>query len=265
MRTLIKRLIPPFIFDIFKQKNKYGYFGDYKTWQQAVSDSIGYKDKVILEKVKDSLLKVKNNQAVYERDSLIFKRKEYSWPVLAGLLLAASRNNNFLHILDFGGSLGSSYFQNMNILKHINLKWYIVEQPDFVKCGKEFFEDERLKFAFSIEDVLGDNISVFLASSSLQYIEEPYKILEKVVHAKIPYVIVDRTIFLTDSERITVQKIRPEIYPASYPARFLNEKRFLDLFKENYSLISDFSSYGTSQIDLGDKLGTLKGYLFELK
>src|SRR3990167_5203275 len=127
---MFKKLIPPIILEILKKPSKYGYFGNYKTWQEALNNSIGYDSTAILEKVKNSLIKVKNGEAVYERDSVLFNKIEYSWPVLAGLLWAASQSGNKLTVLDFGGSLGSSYFQNRNFLEHVNLKWYIVEQEN---------------------------------------------------------------------------------------------------------------------------------------
>jgi putative methyltransferase (TIGR04325 family) len=43
-------------------------------------------------------------------------------------------SQNKLSILDFGGALGSSYFQNRNILKNkLNFKWGIVEQEKLCK------------------------------------------------------------------------------------------------------------------------------------
>lgn len=40
----------------------------------------------ILQTVKNSLLKVKNAEIVYERDSVIFDEIEYSWQLLTGLM-----------------------------------------------------------------------------------------------------------------------------------------------------------------------------------
>src|SRR3989344_6555676 len=183
MKNFLKNIVPPILAKLIKKKPKYGFFGNYKTWQEAQADSIGYDSSVILEKVKNSLLKVKRGEAVYERDSVIFDKVEYSWPVLAGLLWVASQKENSLNVLDFGGSLGSSYFQNLNFLKHLkNLKWNIVEQENFVKCGKEFFENDNLKFFHSVEECLSANeIDVLLASSSIQYLEDPYSFLHKII------------------------------------------------------------------------------------
>ena len=81
---------------------KYGWFGNYSSWQDAKKDSVGYDSDLILEKVKNSLLKVKNGEAIYERDSILFDKMEYSWPLLAALLWIANKNMAKLNIIDFG-------------------------------------------------------------------------------------------------------------------------------------------------------------------
>ncbi len=259
----LKNFIPPILLRLIRTQSRYGYFGKYETWEDALKNSQGYDTPAILEKVKNAVTKVKNGEAVYERDSVIFNKKEYSWPVLTSLLWIASHDNNRLKVLDFGGSLGSSYFQNKNFLSHIDLTWYVAEQDNFVACGKKFFEDAHLKFVNSLEEVRDKDISVFLASSSLQYIQSPYAYMQKVVEKGFPYILIDRTAFLHSGERLTIQKVRPDIYEGSYPAWFLNEEKFKALFTGTYSLVAEFESIGARKIDLGDTHGYLKGFLFK--
>ena len=261
IKEQIKRFCPPIIVNAFKGKSKYGYFGNYKTWQQAKDNSGGYDSDLILEKVKDSLLKVKNGEMAYERDSVLFDQKQYSWPLLAGLLFIASEDKNRLNVLDFGGSLGSSYFQNKDLLKNIDLKWYIAEQDNFIQCGKKYFEDNVLKFVDGTDNAPIKDISVFIASSSLQYLEDPYDFMKKIIIKGFPYIIIDRTLFLPDREKICVQKVRPEIYDASYPVWFMNEKKFLDIFADKYEMISDFYSFD-GKVDLGGEIAIGKGFIF---
>src|SRR5262245_44680393 len=104
---------------------EYGWHGDFADWAEAKRACSGYDSDVILERVKAALLKVKRGEAVYERDSVLFDSKQYSWPVLASLLWIASQHQNRLTVMDFGGSLGSSYFQNREFLGHLTgLRWY---------------------------------------------------------------------------------------------------------------------------------------------
>lgn len=262
MKDIIKKIVPPIIFDLFRPAKKYGFFGDYQSWAEALKDSKGYDAPDILEKVKNSLLKVKNGEAIYERDSVIFSKIEYSWPVLTGLLWTASLNENRLDVIDFGGSLGSSYFQNRNFLAHVQgLKWSIVEQEKFVECGKKYFEDDQLKFYRSIEESLkSGRANVLLISSTIQYIEDPYSLLDEILKNKFDVIIFDRTTFIQGKDRLTVQKVPPRIYDASYPAWFLNKEKFLGKFKKDYNLITEFDSLG-GEIQIGK--GANKDTAFE--
>lgn len=257
IKDFLKNIAPPILLKLVQKKTKYGFFGDYKSWQEAKKDSIGYDNPAILEKVKNSLLKVKSGEAAYERDSVLFDKVEYSWPVLAGLLWIASQKESGLNVLDFGGSLGSGYFQNLNFLKHLkNFEWNIVEQENFVKCGKEFFEDGKLKFFYNIEECLTVNkVDVLLASSSLQYLEDPYSFIKTASGLNFDYIIIDRTPFFKNKDRIAVQKVNPRIYDASYPAWLINEEKFIGIIKDKYDLVADWKSlFGTIN---------LRGFIFK--
>lgn len=212
--------------------------GPFSSWEEASKVCGGYDDELILEKCKNSLLKVKRGEAVYERDSVLFNRVEYNFPVLAGLQRAALGNNDgSLCVLDFGGSLGSTYFQNREFLKPVkDLKWCIVEQDNFVRCGKEYFEDDSLKFFYSMEQAFAFHFpDVLLLSSVLQYLEDPYAFLHKVMGLQVEYIIIDRTSFLPDNEDVLmVQHVPESIYKASYPHWFFSETKFLRQFKTHY-------------------------------
>ena len=264
MRHLLSDLLPPALMRIYRNLTvEAGYFGDYPIWADAASASVGYDSELILNKVKEALLKVKSGEAVYERDSVLFDDIEYSWPLLAGLLWAASLNGNRLDLVDFGGSLGSSYYQNRRFLEYLQeLRWNVVEQERFVECGRRYFEDDRLRFYRDIDECLkGRKPGTILLSSVLQYLEKPYELLAKVLEFRFEVVIVDRTPFLGEGDdRITVQKVPPEIYDASYPAWFFNLERFLSFFSAGYELMADFETADRSNIP-----STYKGFIFRLR
>lgn len=214
-------------------------------------------------------MKVKNGEAVYERDSFLFDKVQYSWPVLASLLYVASVNDNRLNLLDFGGSLGSTYYQNKDFLKSLNeLTWNIVEQKNVAKCGAENFSDGHLKFYSEIGKCLKKNIPmVALFSASLQYLSEPYRALDQVFGKKIKFILIDRLVINDKRDLITVQNVDPVIYEASYPLWIFSERNILDYFKKNdYELLADFDALGGNFIIQKTFIaGSHKGYLFKLK
>ena len=220
IKNTLKAFIPPIIIAVLRRlrnssQNQVIWSGNYKTWEAAQAKCSGYDSDNILERVKNSLLKVKNGEAVYERDSVLFDKIQYNFALLAGLQKAALENGGKLTVLDFGGSLGSSYYQNKAFLSSLKqLTWCIVEQPHFVACGKEFFEDDNLKFFNTIEECL-EKISpnVLLLSSVLQYLETPYEWIEKFIGLNIPYIIIDRTAFIEEEHDIlSIQKVSDKIF-----------------------------------------------------
>lgn len=259
---IARKVTPPFIVDIYN--TIFGYRGDYKSWGDAVRDSVGYDSDIILSKVLDSSLKVVTGKAVYERDSVTLERIQYSWPLLAGLLWITSCKNNRLNIVDYGGSLGSSYRQNKAFLKHLQeLRWSIVEQEKFVQCGKEHFENDHLKFYDDLKACCLENQpDAILFSGVIQYLENPYALLEEVLSYNFDFLIFDRTTFMESGEdRLTVQKVKPTIYGASYPAWFFNREKFLAFLARDYELVAEFDALA-GVIRIGNRYGNDKGFIF---
>ena len=263
IKKFLKNITPPFLLKL-KGKPKYGFFGNYKSWEEAKSETDGYASEKIFEKVKDAALKVRRGEVAYERDSVIFDKKQYSWPLLSSLLWISSKQGNKLNLVDFGGSLGTSYYQNRSFLNHLSeLKWNIVEQKKFVETGKKMFSDGKLGFYYSIEDCLKEQkANVLLLSSVLQYLEKPYEFLEK-IHKDFEYIIIDRTPLFEKEDRIVVQKIPPRIYEASYPAWILNEEKLKKFMEKRYKLIADFDAHSGATIELGDTKAVYRGFIFK--
>lgn len=253
IKQIIKDFVPPIALKIYQNRtNKFRFIDDFSTWDDACKASSGYDSDLIISKVKDALLKVKNGKSVYERDSVLFDKIEYSWPLLAGLMWIAANENGKLNLIDFGGSLGSSYFQNRVFLQTLKeIEWNIVEQKHFVECGKNHFEDGILKFYESIEDCLGKQKqapNTILLSGVIQYIEKPYELIDYIINKKYKYLIFDRTTFnRRNNDKLVVQRINPAIFKASYPCWFLNKNRFLQMFENKYILISEFKSFENSE------------------
>ncbi len=254
--------LPPKLRLLLNRNRNVIWSGDYKSWNEAKRASAGYESSIIFDKVLKASIKVKNGHAVYERDSVLFGNIEYSWPLLSGILWIAGRNHNSLGVLDFGGSLGSSYFQNRNFLSHLTeFRWCIVEQKEFAQCGKKYFEDDHLHFYETIEDCFrNENIHMALLSSVLPYMEKPYELIEKIWNSGVRYVIIDKTPFLLSGnrDRLTVQKVPPAIYDASYPAWFFNRKKFFDFIENRYTVIAEFDCPDQANI-----ICEFKGFILE--
>lgn len=269
MRSIIKSLArnwcPPIVRGWLKNDSSLPHINfpsECSSWSEAESICSGYDSQEIVNKVLATTLKVKSGEYAYERDSVGFSSIEYSWPVLCGLLLAANANENKLSVLDFGGSLGSSYFQNQKFLSQLSsVNWSVVEQLAFVNAGKDNAASNDLHFYTSIDEcALEGHPNVILLSSVLQYVNSYHSVLDQVTAIGADFIIIDRTPFLKtgSKEKVFIQKVPDDIYRASYPCRFFVEKDFLQYFESReYLLCESFSSLD----DLDDR-AIWKGFIF---
>ncbi|RYY09511.1 MAG: methyltransferase, TIGR04325 family [Chitinophagaceae bacterium] len=244
----------------------YGWKGNYSSWAEAEKHCKGYDADNILEKVKSATTAVLAGKGAYERDSVIFQEHEYSFPLLSYLLLAHEVQGNRLNLVDFGGSLGSSFIQHRKFLDRLNnLKWNIVEQPKFVEAGREIFSNSKISFYNTIGQCIAEQgkPDMILISSTLPYLENPYEILRTIINHNFRFLAVDLTPFnYEDSDRITVQRVNPAIYDASYPCRFLSLKKLKEFLSEKYHIISEH--FNDSVIYLDGKPVRYQGFLMEL-
>lgn len=268
IKRSISANVPPAVFRLYRRLvQKVGYFGNYRTWSDAEADSTGYDGDAILRRVREATLKVKQGEAGYERDSVLFDRIQHAWPVLAGLLWIATKQGNRISVLDFGGSLGSSYRQNKGLLGHLaTFEWSIVEQENFVRCGQQEFQDHVLRFYLTIDDCLRERTpNVVLLSSVLPYVKDPYGVLAELVSRRFDFIIIDRTPLLDGArDRLTIQRVPAEIYEARYPAWMLGREKLLAMFTPDYELVAEFDALAGA-VDLGDGVARDTGFIFKRK
>lgn len=265
IKSVAKDWLPPVVVWTIRQLRGEGirFEGEFASWEDASARCAGYDAEHILAKVLDATLKVKSGEAAFERDSILFDEIEYSWPVTAGLMWAAACDEGRLDVLDFGGALGSIYFQNRKLLDTIsNVRWNVVEQSHYVQAGKVHVQDERLRFYLSIDECLGENQpNVALFSGVLQYLSGPFSSIKKIIKSNINVIILDRTIVNSSSlNSIYVQHVPASIYSASYPCWSLSEEALVSLFSSKYEMESSFPSLKFSALD---KIGSaFKGFIF---
>jgi putative methyltransferase (TIGR04325 family) len=239
--------------------------GDYPSWTDAVADSTGYDSDVIVERVTSAALKVKCGDAVYERDGVLFDEVEYSWPMLSGLMWVAARNGGRLDVVDLGGALGTSFYQNRRFLAPLtHVRWNVVEQPCFVEVGRRLFaDDERLRFHPDLDSCPIIDGEVLLLSSVLQYLAQPYAIAAAAAR-RCRYLLVDLTpVHDGATDRLTVQTVPPSIYPARYPCWLFSEAKLLSQLESAFEVVAAFDSHFSPDVRAGATRARYRGYILE--
>jgi putative methyltransferase (TIGR04325 family) len=249
-KSLIKALLPPIAITawqrLFNPTNRQPilFNGDFASWEEARRLSTGYSSQVIFERTRQASLKVKNGEAVFERDSVLFDKADWSWPLIACLSHVALVHGGRLCVLDFGGALGSIYLSYRTLFDSVpHLRWCVVEQMSYVDCGRKEFCDERLVFYSDVAECRRlEKPNVLLCSSVLQYLESPWAFVAASCEDPFEFILIDRTtVFRTGTrDRLTVQTVPEWIYPASYPCWMLNYDRLRSSFEQGYDVIAEF-------------------------
>ena len=226
-----------------------GWFGDYSSWAEVAALASGYDASQILANVELAALKAKRGECVFERDASCQFKQFYNWPLLASLFHCACQTGGRLRVLDFGGSLGSTYMQYRTEWGALlSVEWSVVEQPHYVLSGKKHIEDQTIRFFETVDLAMAErDFDILLLSSVIDYVEKPYELLYSLHNRGFRWVILDRTGFsLEGRDRLSLQKVPPSIYDASYPCWFLDQQKVCATFS-GYRVVWDFISFDETE------------------
>jgi putative methyltransferase (TIGR04325 family) len=221
------------------------FSGIYASWSEASANSTGYNAESILNQAIVATRKVISGEVKFERDGVTFDDPLYPFPLISALLRAAAEHAGELTVLDFGGSLGCTYFQCRDFLKGVKqLRWCVVEQPHYADAGNQYFVSDQLLFFKDVKEVWATHRpNVVLFSGSLQYLPDPYAVLRDTIDRLADYIIIDRHPFIEgEASVISLQTIPKQIVESSYPVWLFNEAEFRGQFSGRYAAIASFDA-----------------------
>ena len=239
-----RRFAPPALLKEVKWRLSTHFDGDYASWAEAKKHASGLDPGRTLPRILKATRAVVNGSALAEQDGIVRNQIEYTWPTLAAFMWVASQDTR-LHLVDFGGSLGSVYRLNARFLRPLkDVQWAVVEQPPFVLAGKRELEDGRLQFFHELESAFtAIRANVVLFSNVLQYLERPYDILNRTFKLGARYIVLDRTpIIESERDRLTLKTNGKHADVGSHPAWFFSRPRLFEHFAERYELVAEFEA-----------------------
>ncbi len=260
LRRTVRLLCPPLFLQLYECLTGVRYFGNYPDWESAAAECDGYEADLILKTVMSSVEKVLRGEAVFERDSQLFFTEAPEGELLAAVLLAAAGKKE-LSVIDFGGGLGSSFFQNRRFLEELpSVSWNIVEQRNFVDAGKRLPMPGCVRFYDRLEAALQDRTpDIIIFSCVLPYLPDPWRILRLAREVEPEFIFVGRTLlrYQQDHERIAIQKVPARLYQARYPIRLIGDRQLLKFMDERYRLVSRYGSWA-GEIRLNGESGPVR-------
>lgn len=224
--------------------------GDFATWAEARAASVGYEDGAVLRRVRAATRAVRAGAAAWERDGMLFTEPVMHASLLAALRAAAGeRGTGALDVVDFGGALGSTWWQHRAALRELRVHWCVVEQPEFVAAGREEFTGEGLTFEPTLAAACAQRKpAVILFSGVLQYVERPDEFLRQAVSSGATHIIIDRLPCWSGGRNwLAVQHTMPELGGGSYPAWIFDRVQFLAPLVEKFECVTEWP--GLDEVD----------------
>jgi putative methyltransferase (TIGR04325 family) len=205
----------------------WGFFGNYKTFAEALSDSTGYRTEEITRRAAGRL-------EAQKRDALTNHLDPRSQQILAALAVVLSHNpGQTLRVIDFGGGTGHYYYLMRRYLDH--LSWAVLETPEMAAaCGA--FANAQLSFHSSTDTLTGE-YDIVIMSSVLNFVEEPLATFRKLSERALFCLINRLPLIPSERDRLTIQRVPPSIYRASYPFWFFSENLFLRAIEDTHKVL----------------------------
>ena len=256
IRGLVRDLLPPLLIRQWRRWSgrSLRFAGRPADWAEAQRLSGGYDAADILDRVRRATRSVVSGRALHERDAVLSDEPQYPFAVIAALLRTADHQGR-LDVVDFGGSLGSSFRQCRPLLDRLtHLRWHVIEQPAFVAAGRAEFSTDELSFCESLATLpppVGPR--VVLASSVLQYLENPHQMLDAFAALDAECLVIDRTpMGALSADQLCIQHVPAHIYKASYPCWLLAHGPLLAQLASHWQIVCSFAcAEGLTSTDEG--------------
>lgn len=217
--------------------------GPVGTAAEAASLCTGYDSLAILTAVETAMAAVRRGEAAMERDGVAIKNMDYPLALISACLRQAIKEEGSLRVLDFGGSLGSSFRACQPWLTDLEeVAWGVVEQPLFVNRGRERHSTENLRFFDSIAECVSSiKPNLILISGVLMYVDQPWSILEELGDSGANTLVIDRTLLTRGSDPlIYVEHVHMPAYSASYPCHCLPQPTLVAALTQRFNILQEF-------------------------
>jgi putative methyltransferase (TIGR04325 family) len=183
IKKLLKELIPPVFYRVFKHSAKKTLQPTFKSYKDALMAAESYEEQDLIKVIVAKTKKYLENE--HSNNFINFDNLSDSRTTRTLFAIAAGINKKTITILDFGGSAGIHYFTARKIISNdISLKWCVVETESMVSEAKnEGLENEELFFFSTIEEASNkvSDIDIIYSNYALCYTPNPLFYLEQLL------------------------------------------------------------------------------------
>lgn len=241
---LIKSLVPPLVYDLCCRfldlllSQKYGFLGDYKSYEEALAASSGYEADEVVEHLRSRELARIESESFLSNEISVRDQQ-----FIAALGIMFSSINGFTRLLDFGGGLGSHFRLAKRFFGSKIESWVIVETKALSSVGQELYTvTEKVVFKNKIELPSNEKFNIVIAIGALQCTDDPLRWFKDLEGLNSDWMYIDR-LPLVDStvDRLTVQNSY-SYQKGSYPSWFLSREKWESIFSKEFTFEAKWKS-----------------------
>lgn len=225
-----------------------GFHGDFSSWAEASSRASPIDPAALAafaERYRQLCRRLTRREIAFARDGVAFDQPQYPLSLLAFILRALLENRGVLNLVDFGGFLGTTYFQARDFLRPAReVLWTVVELPHLVEIARTELQEGPLRFRDSLREALAESPNVVLLSGVAQNLPDPISIFREVRQSAPDWVLFDRTVVIeSPASRIALQSVMRQGTEVSWPVRLFSRSELLADWTSSYEPIAEFASY----------------------
>ena len=236
VKECLRAILPPAVFKLMR-------WATYKVDIARMPDVEGYMDIELINSVITRTTNLRSEMAHKKQVDLNLTRL-----ILPFAFMPKAKT---LNILDFGGGAGIHYEVARLSFPNQEFHWVVVESLNFSQSSTSQ-TSPSLKFRSSISEAisLNSHFDLVVASSSLQYTENPISYLEELCAIRAPYLYITRQILSNDKQFIFFNQVTKlgDHGPGQVPFEFSNKKTmhkmiaapvelFEEILEKNYSIV----------------------------
>jgi putative methyltransferase (TIGR04325 family) len=160
-------------------------------------------------------------------------------------LALAGADRGYTRVLDFGGAFGTAHYLTKDRFP-ANRRWAVVENPAFVKAGREL-ETEQLRFFSSIGEAAAwlGSVDLCYSSGAIQYTPDPEEVVRQ-LRGTNPKVVAFLRCAISEGERIVTVQSSPlsRNGPGALPSGTRDRTvRYPRTFSTRGSVVGAFGDY----------------------
>ena len=237
----IRGILPPILARPLRRRWGTRLRGRFEDWRSAQARcGAGYAKPELIRELAAAAAAVLDGRVAWERDGHGFAEPSPDWRLIA-LIHAVAEGASPVRILDIGGGMASAWTRNRCWLPE-RISWRVVEQPGVVAAAVDLFRGHPVAFTADLASALADgDADIVHFGSVLQYLEDPWQLVESCLAIHPRMLFIDRTPFSSTvrKDEIVVQEVPRRLGGARYPSWIFARSAFGSRLPEGYRIFSD--------------------------